>query len=293
MNTQQHALTADEEEMWGDVPDADRLAWLRVCSRNWPTFPGATIGAAVADALRRGMIAASRPLAAGARAAYDAGFTATEYDLLRTNLYGRSLSGFTITRDKRPRFSDAYYVIEPSEWRGWLTLLRAGETPPRATDRFLDEHQKKLLGSEFVRPDRWDISLNELSGRDGKFAWWLVLEVFPPKRSPQRTREGEYAFAGDGALWEAEIRELIQGMKSAGFSAQDYFRLCVTLEKLDLEQWAQIDKELLTGTGVETRNGWNLAPIPHLWSPWLRLVHEEGVPPWAATNRIALRYTSE
>ena len=132
----------------------------------------------------------------------------------------------------------------------------------------------------------WGIPLTSLGGRDDRYAWWRVLELFRPFHGAQRTGAGKYAAGGDGAAWEARLNFLVDELESVGFTVQDYYSLCLTLERLSDDQWARVDKRLFAGEGVKTRSGWKIAPTPQKWAAWSRLVHEEGMLPHEATDRV-------
>ena len=128
----------------------------------------------------------------------------------------------------------------------------------------------------------WGIPL----GRRDRYGWWRILEVFPPVRGAARTGTGKYQSREAGDAWEAALDDLVDALLAAGFSPQDFYTLCLTLQGLTDDQWARVDKRLFTGEGVHTRRGWLLTPIPEKWADWPRLVHDRGLLPHEATAHV-------
>lgn len=128
-----------DADLWGDVPEDQRLAWLRVASRNWPFFPGATVGGLTAQSLAQGRQVRSESLVRVARNAHEAGFTPIEYELLRRLAKGRVPAHLIVSRDRRPYQAESYYEIDAKQRRRWLELVREGMHPEAALNTFLTE----------------------------------------------------------------------------------------------------------------------------------------------------------
>lgn len=304
------SLDADDD-LWGDVPRDQRLAWLRVASHNWPFHPGAAVGGNTARALSQGQPVRSTGLIRVARNAFEAGFTPDEYALLRRLIRWRVPARFVIRRDRRPEHADDYYEIDAAQWREWLDEVRAGTPAEVAIVRFLAPWRRELRGDPsglvpestaphvgphagvedtFARghsPSGWGLPLRARHGdyRRG-YPWFRVMEVFPPVRGARRTGTGKYQSDEEGDAWTATLLDLSLKLEGVGFTPQDLYTLYLTLDRLTDDQWARVDKRLFTGDGVHTRKGWMLAPIPEKWAAWPRLVHEEGLLPHEATERV-------
>lgn len=139
------------------------------------------------------------------------------------------------------------------------------------------------FGSGHSSGGGWAIPLRGNGWRRG---WWRVFEVYPPRRGVARTGTGKYSRAEEGARWEAALETIARGLDSVGFTPEDLYVLCLTLERLDDDQWARVDKRLFFGEGVHTRAGWMLAPVPEKWAEWPRLVHARGMLPHEATQSV-------
>lgn len=126
-----------DDDLWGDVPREERLAWLRVASRHWPFFPGAAVGGLTAHALFGDRLVRSESLIRIARRAAEAGFTPLEYDVLRGILDDRAPEHLVKSRDARPEHSHRYYEIDARQWRAWLDRVRTGQSPQAALEWFL------------------------------------------------------------------------------------------------------------------------------------------------------------
>jgi hypothetical protein len=91
-----------------------------------------------AATLSQRRIPGSVTLEAVARNAFEAGFTAVEYDLLRRTTKSVGVPDhLVVSRDERPQYRDRFYEIDARVWRSWLNLVRAGHTPERALELFL------------------------------------------------------------------------------------------------------------------------------------------------------------
>ncbi|QTV78995.1 hypothetical protein [Microbacterium sp. NIBRBAC000506063] len=144
-------FASDDDALWGDIPRTDRLSWLRIASHHWPFFPGAAVGGLTARSLAQGRIVHSESLIRVARNAFDAGFTPDEYATLRRLIQGRTPAHLVTGRDHRPQHADDYYEIDAAQWRGWLDLVRAGESGERALAIFLTREQRPGVPSTTPR----------------------------------------------------------------------------------------------------------------------------------------------
>lgn len=146
-----------------------------------------------------------------------------------------------------------------------------------------DDRPVVAFGSGRSTGGGWGVPLGGHGWRRG---WWRVFEVYPPRERVGRRGTGKYAVAAQGAAWERDLEALARELEAAGFTPHDYYDLCLTLERLDDDQWARVDKRLFAGAGVHTRAGWMLAPVAERWSRWPRLVHREGMLPHEATGLV-------
>ncbi|QTV78994.1 hypothetical protein [Microbacterium sp. NIBRBAC000506063] len=105
-------------------------------------------------------------------------------------------------------------------------------------------------------------------------------------RAPLRTGTGKYVSREDGLAWEEALNGVARAFEAAGFTARDLYVLYLTLDRLTEDQWARVDKRLFEGEGVHTRDGWLLSPIAEKWAAWPRLVHDTGLLPHEATERV-------
>ena len=291
-----------DDALWGPVPREQRIAWLRVAAQNWPFHPGAAVGGLTNAALAEGRLVHSASLIGVARDAFEADFTPDEYQLLRRLILWRVPAHLVTRRDRRDRFADDFFGIDARQWRGWLDRIRAGEPAEVATIRFLAGQRRQESEDNSWEPDAnaedgmdsrfgtgpstmggWGIPLG--GGKD-RYGWWRILEVFPPVRPVARTSTGKYRSPAAGEEWGRALNELVDALLAAGFSPQDFYTLCLTLQGLTDDQWARVDKRLFSGEGANTREGWLLTPVPAMWANWPQLVHDRGMLPHEATAHV-------
>ena len=293
--------------LWGAIPPEHQLEWLRAAARFWPFFPGATVGGLTARALSEGHLVHSESLIRVARNAYEAGFTPDEYVTLRQHIRGRVPERIVVARDPRTQYAASYLEIDARRCRAWLARVRAGYSPDVAADLFLasqavasDEPDRSRDDAQASRPSEfsdavefgsgqsmgrgWGIPFG--GGRAERRGWWRVFEVYPPRKGIARSGTGKYASHVDGLAWESALDTIATELVSAGFTPEDLYVLSMTLERLDDDQWARVDKRLFVGEGIHTRAGWMLSPIPEKWREWPRLVHTQGLLPHEATETV-------
>lgn len=280
-----------DDDLWGEVPRDQRLAWLRAVQHSWPFFPGATVGGLTARALSEGHLVRSVSLIRVACNAFGAGFTPDEYAELRRMLLEGVPDHLVIRRDDRPEHAQRFFEIDANQWCSWYERVRAGASAEDALRCLLASHD----GS--TRVDRFGKGPSALGGwgipfrrrRPGGVPWYpwdRVFEVFPPVRAARRTGTGKFVSGDEGEAWIASLSAITVGLEAVGFTPQDLYMLYLTLHRLTEDQWARVDKRLFVGDGVHTREHWMLAPVAEKWSAWPRLVHEEGLLPHEATDHI-------
>lgn len=303
------------DSLWGPVPPEQRLEWLRAAQAAWPFYPGAAVGGLTARTLAEGHLVNSASLIRVARNAFEAGFTPTEYKVLRGLIRGIAPDHLVLKRDERDGWGADFFEIDAHQWRGWLDLVRGGMPVTQALDRLFTEQGEVSEPSQAAsecethtpgampagpaepRPSRfgtargssggWGIPFSSAADRTPeRYPWFRVLEVFPPVKGPARTATGKYASQAEGDAWRDTLAKLVDDFSAAGFSAQDLYTLYLTLARLTDDDWARVDKRLFVGAGVHTREAWMLAPIPERWSEWPMLVHEKGLLPHEATDHI-------
>ncbi len=285
------ADAAADDDLWGEVPRDQRLAWLRAVQHSWPFFPGATVGGLTARDLSEGHLVHSVSLIRVARNAFEAGFAPDEYAELRRLLRGGAPDQLVIGRDHRPEHAAHFFEIDANQWIGWYERVRAGASAEDALRCFLASQDERTRADGFGKGPSasggWGIPFRRRRpGGVDWYPWDRVFEVFPPVRTVHRTSTGRFVSDKEGEAWVAARDAIAIGLEAVGFTPQDLYVLYLTLHRLTEDQWARVDKRLFVGDGVHTREHWMLAPVPEMWSAWPQFVHEQGMLPHEATDCI-------
>ncbi|BDZ55319.1 hypothetical protein [Agromyces marinus] len=128
----------NDRSPWGDVPEAERLAWCRALLDFPTSFPGPAIMGFVAQRIRAGGVVGVHRWAWQAAAFHRLGFAASDWYLLRLCIEQRRdallarTGGRFVVDTQRVGYPSIALIAE--DWTDWLPLLRSGITPLRALD---------------------------------------------------------------------------------------------------------------------------------------------------------------
>ncbi len=122
---------------WDAMPDDEKAAWCRGFVDFPPTFPGATIMAAISRRVREGGFASWVSWREHAGAFSLLGFSQYDYYMLRV-CADRRREELLLRRDLRLVVPDqrvgTFFGLVPDTWAPWLTLVHGGVTPMTAVD---------------------------------------------------------------------------------------------------------------------------------------------------------------